>query len=104
VENRQEKRAAHRVQLMYGSNDTFSPGTALNISPHGMRIQAESQMVAIDREIKLVLTLDDAVISMRGIVCWNSEVLGLDPEAERHLGVYIPDPPPDYVEYIHRIH
>ncbi len=103
MENRTEKRAPHRIELMYGCNDTFSPGIALNLSLHGMRIHAESQMVPINREIKMVLTLDDAVISMRGIVCWNSEVLGLDPEADRHLGVYIPEPPSDYIDFISRL-
>ena len=103
VENRLETRASHRLELMYGSNDTFCPGTALNLSPHGMRIHAESQMVPIAREIKLVMTLDRTVVSMRGIVCWNSEVLELDPEAERHLGVFIPDPPLDYVDYVNHL-
>lgn len=85
---------------MYGKNDTFCPGSTLNVSPHGMRIQAESQIVPIDHEIKLVLTIGGEVISMRGFVCWNSEVLGLEPESEKHLGVFIPAPRVEYIQYI----
>ena len=103
MEKRMESRRRHAVELMYGSNDTYCPGTALNVSCHGMRIHAESQIVPIDREIKLVLTLNGELVSMRGIVRWNSEVLDLQPEADRHLGVFIPEPPPDYVDFIHRL-
>jgi hypothetical protein len=100
MEKRSEGRRLHAIELMYGCNDTYCPGTALNVSRHGMRIHAESQIVPIDREIKLVLTLPDKVISMRGVVRWNSEVVDLDPEADRHLGVFIAEPVPDYLEYI----
>lgn len=100
MEKRMEGRRSHAIELMYGSNDTYCPGTALNLSRHGMRIHAESQIVPIDREVKLVLSLPDKVVSMRGVVRWNSEVLDLDPEADRHLGVFIPEPHPDYIEFI----
>jgi hypothetical protein len=103
VEKRLENRTSHCIELMYGSNDTFCPGSTLNVSAHGMHIHAESQMVPIDREIKLVLVLGSDVVSMRGIVCWNSEILGLEPEADKHLGVFIPDPHPEYVEYVNRL-
>lgn len=98
-----EGRRSHALDLMYGCNDTYCPGTALNLSHHGMRIHAESQIVPIDREVKLVLTLDSGVISMRGVVRWNSEVVDLDPEADRHLGVFIPDPHPGYVDFVDRL-
>ena len=103
MENRREKRSRHSLEIMYGRNDTFCPGSTLNVSPHGMRIHAESQIVPIDHEIKLVLTIGGDVISMQGVVCWNSEVLGLDPETEKHLGVFIPAPRSEYVEYILRL-
>ncbi|MCU0237498.1 MAG: PilZ domain-containing protein [Acidobacteria bacterium] len=103
MEKRMEGRRLHAIELMYGCNDTYCPGTALNLSCHGMRIHAESQIVPIDREVKLVLTLADEVVSMRGIVRWNSEVLDLDPEADRHLGVFIPDPPTSYIDYVRRL-
>ncbi len=103
MEKRMESRTLHRLELMYGSNDTYCPGTALNLSRHGMRIHAESQIVPIDHEVKLVLTLAGEVVSMRGIVRWNSEVLDLDPEADRHLGVFIAEPHPDYIEFIDRL-
>jgi hypothetical protein len=98
-----EGRRLHALELMYGCNDTYCPGTALNLSRHGMRIHAESQIVPIDREVKLVLTIDSGVISMRGVVRWNSEVIDLDPEADRHLGVFIPDPHPGYVDFVDRL-
>jgi len=100
LENRHENRSRHCIELMYGSNDTYCPGSTLNVSPHGMRIHAESQIVPIDHEIKLVLTLRGEVISMQGVVCWNSEVLGLEPEPDKHLGVFIPAPRPEYIDYI----
>jgi len=103
VENRSEKRIQHRIELMYGCNDTYCPGTAVNLSPHGMRIHAESQIVAIDREVRLVLTLDGQPVSMTGFVRWNSEVLDLQPEADRHLGIYVPDPPLSYLDYLYRL-
>ena len=103
MEKRHENRSLHCIELMYGSNDTYCPGTALNVSPHGMRIHAESQIVPINHEIKLVLTIAGQVISMVGIVCWNSEVLGLEPETDKHLGVFIPAPRPEYIEYIQRL-
>lgn len=101
MEKRLEPRVLQRVELMYGCNDTYCPGTALNLSPHGMRIRAESQMVAIDREIKLVLTLGDELVSMRGVVRWNSEVYDLDPEGDKQLGVFLPDPPESYLKHLY---
>lgn len=103
MEKRLEKRTQQRVELMYGCNDTYCPGTALNLSAHGMRIRAESQMVAIDREIKLVLSLGDELVSMRGVVCWNSEVYDLDPEGDKYLGVFLPDPPENYLKYLFQL-
>ncbi len=103
MEKRLEKRTQHRIELMYGCNDTYCPGTALNLSPHGMRIQADSQVVPIDREIRLLLTLGDEMVSMRGIVRWNSEVYDLDPEGDKHLGIFLPDPHPDYTAYVSRL-
>jgi hypothetical protein len=103
MENRLENRKPHCIDLMYGANDTYSPGTALNLSPHGMLIHADSQMVPINREIKLVLVLEQEVISMRGVVCWNSEILDMQPEADKRLGVFIPDPHPEYVQFIDRL-
>ncbi len=100
MEKRLENRIAHSIELMYGSNDTFCPGTTLNVSRHGMRIHAESQIIPINREIKLMMTLKGEIISMRGIVCWNSEILDLQPEADRHLGVFIPDPSSSYIRYV----
>jgi len=103
VEKRLERRTQHCIELMYGCNDTYCPGTALNLSPHGMRIHAESQIVPIDREVKLVLTLDGQLVSMRGIVRWNSEVYDLDPETDKHLGVFLPDPPADYLRFLDQL-
>ena len=88
------------MELMYGFNDTFCPGTTINVSRHGMRIQAGSRMVPIDRKIKLVLVLGKDVVSMLGVVFWNSEILGLEPEADKHLGIYIPEPHPYYVHFV----
>ena len=103
MEKRIEKRLPRSIELMYGCNDTFSPGIALNLSHHGMLIHADCQMVPIDREIKLVLTLNEDVVSMRGVVCWNSEIIGMEPETDKHLGIFIPDPHPDYVSYVDRL-
>jgi hypothetical protein len=103
VENRIEKRISHYIDLMYGSNDTFCPGIADNLSFHGMLIHAESQMVPINHEIKLMLTLGDNLVSMRGVVCWNSEILSFQPEAERYIGIFISNPHPGYVDYVSRL-
>ena len=103
MENRVEKRTQYSIDLLYGSNDTFSPGTARNISLHGMRIHAENQIVPISHEIKVLMTIDGEIVSLSGIVCWNSEILDLKPEADKCLGVFIPDPQPEYVEYLGRL-
>lgn len=103
MEKRSEKRMPHCIELMYGGNDTFCPGKTLNVSCHGMHIHADSQIVPIDHEIKLVLVLDSEVVSMRGIVCWNSEILDMQPEADKHLGVFIPDPHPGYIDYLNHL-
>ena len=103
MEKRIEVRRLHPLELVYGDNDTFSPGLARNISPHGILIQAEYQLFPINREVKVILSIGSEPVSLRGIVCWNSEVLELDPEADRHLGVFIPDPPLDYVDYVNRL-
>lgn len=103
MEKRLEQRTQHCIELMYGCNDTFCPGTALNLSAHGMRIHAESQIVAIDREIKLLLTLDEELVSLRGFVRWNSEVYDLNPETDKHLGIFIPDPPAGYLRFLERL-
>ncbi len=103
MEKRLEKRLLHSLELMYGGNDTYSPGNTRNISRHGMLIQAENQIFPIHHEVKIMLTIGNEIVSMRGIVCWNSEYLGLEPLAEKQLGVFICNPLPEYTEYIDRL-
>jgi len=103
MEKRLEKRLMHSLELMYGGNGTYCPGSTRNISRHGMLIQAENQIFPIHHEIGVMLTLGGEIISLRGIVCWNSEFLGLEPLAEKQLGIFIPDPQPEYTDYIDRL-
>jgi len=103
MEKRLEKRVLHCLELMYGGNDTYSPGSTRNISRHGMLIQAENQLFPIHNEIKVMLSLGSEIISLRGIVCWNSEYYGLEPLTEKQLGIFIPEPLPEYTEYIDRL-
>jgi hypothetical protein len=100
MEKRIEKRFQHPVELVYGDNDTFSPGLAGNMSPHGILIQAEYQIFPINHEVKIILTICNEPVSLQGIVCWNSEYTGIEAKTEKQLGMFIPDPPPQYVEYI----
>ena len=103
MEKRIEKRLQHHLELIYGDNDTYSPGMARNISPHGLLIQAENQVFPINHEVKILLTISDEPVSLRGIVCWNSEYTGLVAMTEKQLGLFIPDPPPQYLNYINRL-
>jgi hypothetical protein len=103
MEKRLEKRLLHCMDLMYGGNDTFSPGSTRNISSHGMLIQAENQIFPIQHEIKVMLTIGSEIVSLRGIVCWNSEYQSLEPLTEKQLGLFIPTPPAEYLEYIDRL-
>ena len=100
MEKRIEKRLHHYMELVYGDNDTFSPGLARNISPHGILIQAEYQLFPINREVKVILSIGSDPVSLQGIVCWNSEYIGMEAMAEKQLGLFIPDPPPQYINYI----
>lgn len=88
---------------MYGGNDTFSPGNTGNISCHGMLIRAENQIFPIHHPVKIMMTIDNEVVSLLGIVCWNSEYLGLEPLTEKQLGLFIQEPPLQYVDYIDRL-
>lgn len=103
MENRIEKRLRHPIELIYGDNDTFSPGYARNISSHGILIQAEYQIFPINRKIKIILTIGNEPVSLQGIVCWNSEYSGLEAMTEKQLGLFIPDPAPQYVNYVNRL-
>ncbi|MDD8013021.1 MAG: PilZ domain-containing protein [Acidobacteriota bacterium] len=103
MEKRIERRRQYSIDLLYGSNDTYSPGTACNISLHGMLIHAENKIVPINHEIKVLMTIDGEIVSLLGIVCWNSEILDLKPEADKCLGVFIPDPHPEYIKYLGRL-
>jgi hypothetical protein len=103
MEKRIEKRLQYPIELVYGDNDTFSPGLASNISRHGILIQAEYQIFPINHEVKIILTIGNEPVSLRGIVCWNSEYTGLEAMTEKQLGMFIPDPPPQYVNYINRL-
>jgi hypothetical protein len=100
MEKRIEKRLLHPLELVYGDNDTFSPGRARNISYHGILIQAEYQLFPINREVKILLTIGNEPVSLNGIVCWNSEYTGLEAMTEKQLGLFIPEPPPQYIDYI----
>lgn len=104
MEKRIEKRWLHPIKLVYGDNDTFSPGLARNISRHGILIQAEYQLFPINREVKIILYIGDEPVSLCGIVCWNSEYTGMETGPEKQLGLFIPDPPSQYIEYIGRLH
>ena len=100
MEKRIEKRLLHPLELLYGDNDTFSPGLARNISPHGILIQAEYQLFPINRTVKIILTIDNQPVSLQGIVCWNSDYSGLEAKTEKQLGLFIPSPPPQYIDFI----
>jgi len=103
MEKRLEKRLLLCLELMYGGNDTFSPGSTRNISRHGMLIQAENQIFPIHHPVKVMLTIGGEIVSLQGVVCWNSEFLGLEPLTEKQLGIFVPDPLPDYIDYIDRL-
>jgi hypothetical protein len=103
MEKRIEKRLHHYMELVYGDNDTFSPGRAHNISSHGILIEAEYQIFPINHAVKIVLTIGNEPVCLQGIVCWNSEYTGMEAMTEKQLGMFIPDPPPQYVNYINRL-
>ncbi|MCX6555071.1 MAG: PilZ domain-containing protein [Candidatus Aminicenantes bacterium] len=103
MEKRIEKRLLHPLELIYGDNDTFSPGLARNISSHGILIQAEYQLFPINREVKVILTIGNESVSIQGIVCWNSEYTSTETPPEKQLGLFIPDPPSAYVNFINQL-
>ena len=103
MEQRIAKRLLHSIELIYGDNDTFSPGWTRNISRHGILIHAEYQIFPINQEVKIILTIDNEPVSLQGVVCWNSEYTGIETLAEKQLGIFIPDPPAQYVEFINRL-
>ena len=92
------------MEIVYGDNDTFSPGMARNISPHGILIQAEYQIFPINREVKVILSINSQPVSLNGIVCWNSEYTGMEAATEKKLGLFIPDPPTQYIDFINQLH
>jgi len=100
MEKRIAKRILHSIELVYGDNDTYSPGWTQNISSHGILIQAEYQIFPINHSVKIILTISNEPVSLQGIVCWNSEYTGLEAMTEKQLGIFIPDPPLQYVNYI----
>jgi hypothetical protein len=103
MEKRIETRLLHPMDLVYGDNDTFSPGLARNLSHHGILIQAEYQVFPINREVKVILSIDSEPVSLHGIVCWNSEYTGMDATPEKQLGLFIPNPPPQYINFINQL-
>jgi hypothetical protein len=103
VEKRLDKRLLYCLELMFGGNDTFSPGLTRNVSHHGMLIQAENQIFPIHHPIRILLTLGNEPIYMKGIVCWNSEIFVTPPLSEKQLGVFISKPAPEYITYIDRM-
>jgi hypothetical protein len=103
MEKRIEQRLLQSMELLYGGNDTFSPGLARNISSHGILIQAECQLFPINHAVKIILTIGSEPVSLQGIVCWNSEYAGVEAMTEKQLGIFIPDPPPQYINYINSL-
>ena len=103
MEKRIAKRLLHSIEVVYGDNDTYSPGWTRNLSSHGILIQAEYQIFPINHAVKIILTICDEPVSLHGIVCWNSEYTGVEAMAEKQLGLFIPDPPPQYVKYINSL-
>jgi len=103
MEKRIEIRLLHPIELVYGDNDTFSPGMARNLSYHGILIQAEYQVFPINREVKIIMSINSEPVSLRGIVCWNSEYTGMEAATEKQLGLFIPDPPPQYINFINQL-
>ena len=51
-------------------------------------------------QVKIMLTIGNEPVSLQGIVCWNSEYTGVEAMTEKQLGIFIPDPPPQYVNFI----
>jgi len=103
MEKRIEERLLHCLEVTYGDNDTFSPGRTQNISHHGMLIQAENQIFPIDVKVRVLLTIGNEPVSLEGVVCWNSDYMDREPLAEKKLGLFIPDPPSQYIEYVNRV-
>ncbi len=104
MEKRIENRLLHSLELVYGDNDTFSPGLARNLSLHGILIQAEYQIFPINREVKVILSIDNEPVSLNGVVCWNSEYTGIEAVTEKKLGLFIADPPTQYIHFINQLH
>ena len=103
IERLYRAREEQETILIYGDNDTFSPGLARNISPHGILIQAEYQLFPINRKVKVILSIDSEPVSLNGVVCWNSEYTTMEDMMEKQLGLFIPDPPLQYVDYVNRL-
>ena len=103
MEKRIAKRLLHSIELIYGDNDTFSPGWTRNISRHGLLIHAEYQIFPINHEVKIILTIGNEPVSLQGVVCWNSEYTGLEAIPDKQLGMFIPNPPDQYINYINSL-
>jgi len=80
------------------NNDTFSPDWRVHFAP-GILIQAEYQL-SDQPEVKVILSIGSeprqpAVASSAG----NQRVYGHRNQPGKTLGLFIPDPPPQYINY-----
>jgi hypothetical protein len=103
MEQRAEKRSSHCLELTFGNNETSYPGWTRNISRHGILISSESQTFPVKKEIKVLVKIGGDSIALNGAVCWNNEFQEAWILPGKQMGLFIPDPPPQYVNYINHL-
>ncbi len=103
MEQRTEKRLNHCLELSFGNNETAHFGWTRNLSRHGMLINSEDSLIQANNEIKVALKIGSDSITLKGVVCWNNEYRQALDFQENLMGMFIPEPPPIYSDYISRL-
>lgn len=69
-----------------------------DMSRVGMRLV--TPMLLKKREIVVAFQIEEVNLQLKGRVCWIKKELNIYQQPEYHVGVYIPEPPAEYVRLV----
>ncbi len=69
-----------------------------DISKVGM--QLVTPMLLKKRELAIAFQMEEINLHLKGRVCWIKKELNIYQQPEYHVGVYIPEPPDEYVRLV----
>ena len=99
IKKREEKRVPFRKLVICKCGEEMHPGFTQDVSQHGIGIQT-MQHPPLFRKMRIALAVDQDSIYLDGEVRWAHEFSGPREVKPREIGIFIHQPPADYLRLV----